>query len=123
VELQLALIGIGNAVSLEKMGLQRRTELSKAVPRYRQILVAISNPDPPRVDATNDLALMDEEIVEGEIAMGYHRIGRKRQKLLHRAPDLFGGPALALLIELLDLYKARIDPHPGAVQPKAHDGC
>lgn len=77
MELELALIRMGDAILGQKSFLKRSIELAKAIPEYRQVLVSIGDPNSPDVDASDNLALQHQKIVERKIAVRHDRIGRE----------------------------------------------
>lgn len=72
---------------------------TKAVPKYGEVLVAISNGDPSNIDAADQFAFMHQDFFQREVLVRDDRIRRERQQLLHSFPDPFWRPAFPLLMK------------------------
>lgn len=101
---------ISHAVSSEESPLQGTFELSEAVPEYGKVLIAIPDADASCVDATDHLTILHQEVVERKVPVRDHRIRREGKQLVHRSPDLLGGPTFPRLVEIVFIDQACLDP-------------
>src|SRR5882757_4322945 len=98
-----ALVRLANPICCEQSVLNRRAEVTEAVPKDSEILVAIRDASATDIDAADYDALRDDDVVEREVAVCHDRIRREGQRARDYIPDLTGGPAMMIGCKIADV--------------------
>jgi hypothetical protein len=78
-----------DAVGVEQPLLQSRVEVAEIMPKEGHVLIPVSDAEPGDVDAARDLAAIDQDVVEREVAVSHDGInGHVWQLAHHLIPDL-----------------------------------